>query len=223
MNLMIGTIRSVLNSVVARAALAVCIGFVILAMVGCDGGLPFAPTPTQKLERGLGELTGAEVARQVAPAWEDMLRNAKEVEAAGAAKDFERIHKAYQATHAALKRAVDDTIQRLESAPDQSWRKKLLAELTVGGDTEAESKEYVRDLFPEPSYGSDDPDFESWLTRMAIEHPRESGEIARLAVEMKYDSMRLGLFFSTAIGSEAMKTIGEAYEGFRDGGRSAEK
>lgn len=221
MNLMIGTFRSVLNSVIARTAISVCIGLVIWAMVGCDGGLPFAPTPTQKLERGLGELTGAEVARQVTPAWEEMLRHAREVEQAGAAKDFDRLLKSYQATHAALKLAVDDTIQRLESAPDQSWRKKLLAELTVGGDSEAESKEYIRDLFPDPSYGSDDPEFESWLTRMAIEHPRQAGEIARLAVEMKYDSMRLGIFFSAAIGSEAMKTMGEAYEGFRDGGRSA--
>ena len=43
---------------------------------------------------------------------------------------------------------------------------------------------------------------------------REAGEIARALVGMQYDATRLSMYFVSAMGSEGMKSLGEAYQGF---------
>ncbi len=111
-------------------------------------------------------------------------------------------------------KGVDETIRILDASADSGWRRLLLAE-AVGsapvGAGGAESKS-LKDCFP--SLAEETEETKSWFRGQMIEHPRESGEVARVIVGLHYDAARLSMYFVTAMSAEGAKSIGEVYEGF---------
>jgi hypothetical protein len=197
--------------VVNRIVSLSLVSILSLAIGSCGGPNPFASAPESKLKTALSPPLGAPLADEVAAAWKPALDDMAKLEAAGSARDFAAYHQAMVSLRATYGKGVDETIRILDASTDQGWRRRLLADAVGGTPGGAESKS-LEDCFPALSEESDET--KSWFRGQMIEHPRESGEVARVIVGLHYDSARLSMYFVTAMSAEGAKSIGEVYEGF---------
>jgi hypothetical protein len=194
---------------------------------GCGDSGTIARSEASKLKSGIAHDLGEDMAQQIADAWIPVLAAAAERDFVAGDQDFTTLHAALLHTAAEYSHAVDATIRLLNTAPDQSWRHKMFADAAMGdsGGAAAVPATSFRESFPNPAT-SEKFDWaevvvEPWFCRQALEHPRQAGELARALVGMQTDSARFQLYFAEAIGSQAMKAMGEAYDGFKNGGKPA--
>jgi hypothetical protein len=197
----------------------------IASFTGCGDSGTIARSEASKLKTGIAQDLGEAMSQQIADAWVPVLAAAAQRDAAAAAQDFAALHVALLRMAAEYGRAVDATIRLLDTAPDQSWRRRMFTDAAMGGSGSADkgTAKSLREQFPSPA-ASEKFDWtvvavEPWFRRQSLEHPREAGELARALVGLQADAARLQMFFVEAIGSQAMKAMGEAYDGFKNGGK----
>jgi hypothetical protein len=190
--------------------LAAALGY---SLFSCGGSSPFSSAPESELRTAFAPSLGAPLAAEISAAWKPALADIAKLEAAGSARDFATYHQAMLALRTTYAKGVDETIRILDSSSDQSWRHRLFTE-SVGGEGGGKT---LQDSFPLLSEESDET--KAWFRGLMMEHPRESGEMARVIVGLHYDATRLSLYFVTAISAEAAKSVGEAYDGFTKPGQ----
>ena len=167
----------------------------------------------EELTPGLGPALAGEVSAAGEPVFADLAR----MQDAGESRDFKAYHAAVLSLRTTYAKAVDDTIQALDGAADQSWRRRLLTDATgTAPPADAQARgDALRELFPSGE-GDESADTKAWYRGHLISNPRECGEIMRAAVEMQYEGARLSVYFVGAVGGEALKAANEAYEGFTE-------
>ena len=198
---------------------------VVASLAGCGDSGTIARSEASKLKTGITEELGDTLSQQIADAWVPVLAAAADRDAAAEAQDFAALHAALLRMIAEYGHAVDATIHLLETAPDQSWRRKMFTDAAMGasGGASAGPAKSLDEHFPKPA-ASEKFDWtvvaaEPWFRRQVREHPLKAGELASALIGQETDAIRLQMYFVEAIGPQAMKAMGEAYDGFKNGGK----
>jgi hypothetical protein len=97
------------------------------------------------------------------------------------------------------------------------------AAMGASGGASAGPAKSLDEHFPKPA-ASEKFDWtvvaaEPWFRRQVREHPLKAGELASALIGQETDAIRLQMYFVEAIGPQAMKAMGEAYDGFKNGGK----
>lgn len=188
------------------------------ALASCGNPSADARKAEKEMKQSLETLLGAELAAQVSEAWEPTLVDVAKLEAAISDRDFARYHESMLSLRVTYAKGVDDTIRLLDTSADQGWRRRMLSEVAAaeeqGGAEERGRAEGSGAVEVFPSLPTESEETKAWLRGQYVEHPREAGELMRVAFEMQAEITRLGVYIATAVGAEGVKSLGEAYEGF---------
>ena len=198
-----------------RLAFASLVSTFVFVLASCGHSGPGTSASVAKLERTWTPWMGESLAREIALAWEPAFAAQAEADAAVAARDFAAYCSAMRALRARYADGHAATKFKLERGEDQTWRNRLLRFTGSDDDSIEEPRVRTWDLTRDlPTTAERSEGDAQWIRAQCAEHPREAGELARVAVGMKVDDLDLQRYFGLALSMSIAESARKAYDRF---------